>query len=85
MLQKPPKSQGPFTMSIRPGNNMFSKRIYLLYHFSMTIHLASFYVQKYFQKKNLGKMLIEQTSEFQSKGPGPFGRTCTLITGKIHD
>ena len=30
-------------------------------------------------------MLIEQTTEFQLKGPGPFGRTCTLITGKLHD
>ena len=30
-------------------------------------------------------MLIEQTTEFQSKRPGPFGRTCTPITGKLHD
>ena len=30
-------------------------------------------------------MLIEQTIAFQSKGPGPFGRTCTSITGKLHD
>ena len=30
-------------------------------------------------------MLIEQTNEFQLKGPGPFGRTCTPITGKLHD
>ena len=32
-------------------------------------------------------MLIEQTSEFQLKEPGPFGRTCTPIglTGKLHD
>ena len=30
-------------------------------------------------------MLIEQTTEFQLKGPGPFGRTCTSITGKLHD
>ena len=30
-------------------------------------------------------MLIEKTSEFQLKGPGPFGRTCTPITGKLHD
>ena len=30
-------------------------------------------------------MLIEQTTEFQLKGLGPFGLTCTLITGKIHD
>ena len=31
-------------------------------------------------------MLIEQTTEFQLKGrPGPFGRTCTPITGKLHD
>ena len=30
-------------------------------------------------------MLIEQTTEFQLKGPGPPGRTCTSITGKLHD
>ena len=30
-------------------------------------------------------MLIEQTTEFQLKGPGPFGRTCAPITGKLHD
>ena len=30
-------------------------------------------------------MLIEQITEFQLKGPGPFGRTCTPITGKLHD
>ena len=30
-------------------------------------------------------MLIEQTTEFQLKGPGPLGRICTLITGKLHD
>ena len=30
-------------------------------------------------------MLIEQTTEFQLKGPGPPGRTCTPITGKLHD
>ena len=28
-------------------------------------------------------MLIKQTTEFQLKGPGPFGRTCTPITGKL--
>ena len=30
-------------------------------------------------------MFIEQTTEFQLKGPRPFGRTCTPITGKRHD
>ena len=30
-------------------------------------------------------MLIEQTTEFQLKGPGPLGRTCTPITKKLHD
>ena len=30
-------------------------------------------------------MLIEQTTEFQLKGLGPSGRTCTPITGKLHD
>ena len=28
-------------------------------------------------------MLIEQTTEFQSKAPGPLGRTCTPITGNF--
>ena len=30
-------------------------------------------------------MLIEQTTKFRLKGPGLFGRTCTPITGKLHD
>ena len=30
-------------------------------------------------------MLIEQTTEFQLKGPGPPGRTCTPMTGTLHD
>ena len=30
-------------------------------------------------------MLVEQTTEFQLKGPGLFGRTCTPITGELHD
>ena len=30
-------------------------------------------------------MLIEQTTEFQLKSPGPFGLTCTPITDKLHD
>ena len=27
----------------------------------------------------------KQTTEFQLKRPGSFGRTCTPITGKLHD
>ena len=30
-------------------------------------------------------MLIEQIIEFQLRGPGSPGRTCTPITGKIHE
>ena len=30
-------------------------------------------------------MLIEQIIELQLRGPGPPGRTCTLITGYCHD
>ena len=30
-------------------------------------------------------MFIEQTTELQLNGPGPFVRTCTPITGKLHD
>ena len=60
---------------------MFSKRNYLLYHFSITIHLhlASFYAQNAV-KKNLGKMIIEQTIEFQLREHGRPGRTCTPIS-----
>ena len=43
-------------------------------------HLASFYAQNTFQKQ-LRKMLIEQITEFQLRGPGHPGRTCTPITG----
>ena len=81
MLQISPKCQGPSAMSIRTVNNMFSKRNHLLYHFSITIHLyfASFYAQNTLKKK-LGKMLIEEIIEFQLRGPGPPGRSCTPIT-----
>ena len=30
-------------------------------------------------------MLIEQTIELKLMGPGPPGRTCTLINGYFHD
>ena len=30
-------------------------------------------------------MLIEQIIEFQLRGPGPPGRTCTYITGQFYD
>ena len=30
-------------------------------------------------------MLIEQIIEFQFRGPGPPGRTCTPITDYLHD
>ena len=30
-------------------------------------------------------MLIEQTTEFQMKGPGPLRRTCNPITGNLHN
>ena len=65
---------------------MFSKRNHLLYHFSITVQLqlASFYAQNTL-KKYRGKMLIKQIIEFQLKKPGPPGRTCTHITGKLHD
>ena len=61
---------------------MFSKRNHLLDHFSITIHLhlASFYPQNTF-KKIARKMLIEQIIEFELRGPGSSGRTCTPITG----
>ena len=35
-----------------------------------------------FEKKSaIGEMLIEQIIEFELRGPGPSGRTCTPITG----
>ena len=30
-------------------------------------------------------MLIEQYIEFELRGPGPPGRTCTPTTGQLHD
>ena len=30
-------------------------------------------------------MLIEQIIEFELRGPGPPGRTCTPTTGQLHD
>ena len=59
---------------------MFSKRNHQLYHFSITIHLASFYAQN--TSKEIAKeMFIKQIIEFQLRGPRPPSRTCTPITG----
>ena len=41
--------------------------------------------QNTFEKKLARKVLIEQIIEFELKGPGPPGRTCTPITGYFHD
>ena len=30
-------------------------------------------------------MLIEQIIAIELRGPGPPGRTCTPVTGKLHD
>ena len=30
-------------------------------------------------------MLIEQIIEFELRGPGPLGRTCTLMIDYLHD
>ena len=30
-------------------------------------------------------MLIQRIIEFELRGPGPPGRTCTPTTGKLHD
>ena len=70
-------------MEIWPGNNIFSKRNHLLYHFSITIHLylASFYASNLKKKILLGKMFIEQIIEFELRVPEPPGRTCASITG----
>ena len=61
---------------------MFKKRNHLSYHSSVTIHLqlASFYAQNTL-KKYRGKVLIKQIIEFQLRGSGLPGRTCTPITG----
>ena len=82
MLQKSLSARGNAQCKSGPGNNMFSKRNHLLDHFSITIHLhlASFYAQNTF-KKIARKMLIEQIIEFELRGPGSPGRTCTPITG----
>ena len=44
------------------------------------LHLAIFYAENTF-KKIARQMLIEQVIEFELRGPGSPGRTCTLITG----
>ena len=41
--------------------------------------------QNTFEKKKLGKFLIEWFIDFQLRGPGPPGRTCTPIPGYFHD
>ena len=71
-----------------PGYNMIGKRNHLQYHFSITIHLHldSFYATIYFRKKNhLEEMLFDPINEFELRGPGPLGRTCTSKTGYFHD
>ena len=72
-----------------PGNNMVSRRNHLLYYFSIGsihLHLANFYATKYFWKINyLEETLIEQIIEFELRGPGSTGRTCTSTTGYFHN
>ena len=41
--------------------------------------------QNTFEKKLTGEMLIKQITEFELRGPGPFGRTCTPTTGYFYD
>ena len=62
---------------------MVSKRNYLLYHNSTTLHLhlATFYAQNTSVKKLTRKMIIEQIIEFQLKEAGPPDRSYAPITG----
>ena len=82
-------TRSPTQCRFDPVSNMVSKRNYLLYHFSITIHLhlASSYATIYFREKKLatGEMLIEKIIEFELRGPGPPGRTYTSISGYFHD
>ena len=59
----------------------------VLDHFLITIlhSLVSFYATTHLSKKKPGEMLVEQIFEFEFGGPGPPGRTCTLITAYFHD
>ena len=41
--------------------------------------------QNSFENKKLEKVLIEQISEFELRGPGPPGRICTFKTNDFYD
>ena len=41
--------------------------------------------QNSFENKKLEKVLIEQISEFELRGPGPSGRICTSKTSNFYD
>ena len=65
--------------SARAITGFASVIIILLHHFSIAIHLhlACFYVPKLARKSKI--------IEYESKGPGPSGRTCTSTTGYFYD
>ena len=67
---------------------LVSRSDHLIYHFSITIFSTSLILtRKYtFEKITIaGEMLIEQTIEFELRGPGASGRTFIPITGYFHD
>ena len=66
---------------------MVSKCNHLLYHFqSQFIATLPVLLNKIvLKKKSARKMLIEEIINFELRGPGPPGRTCTPTAGYFYD
>ena len=78
MLQKSPKCQECRAIQIRFVKNLFSKCNVPFFN-NNSPPSCQFLRTKYFLKKWLGKMLIEQIIEFYLRGPGSPGHTGTRI------
>ena len=87
-ISKMPKA----THNINPARaitGLVMVTIILLYHFSIyrlfISTLPVFTRPNIFEKKNSARKNATIEYEFESRGPGPPGRTCTSTTGYFHD
>ena len=86
MLRKSLKCQGPTQCKSGPGNSMNSRRNHVPFFSDNSLPPRQFLRDEIlFKKHYVGEMLIEQIIDFELRGPGPPGRTCTPTAGYFHD
>ena len=83
------RAKGPAKCKSGPSYYTVSKRNHLLYHFKkqqFTSTWPIFTRKNTFEKKNgLGNAHWTNHIEFELRGPGPPGRTCTSTTGYFYE